>query len=420
MTEEQQGWTMQEPNREPKRRYRLPPCPSYDVDGMEQWLCEMAQGGWLLEKDGFFADVASFVQSAPCHARYRLEAATKSTSMWTEDGGDPPPEAVALSEEYEWEYVGKRGCFYIYRTLKPGTRELNTDPTVQALAVAAAQKRQVSSLVSSLFLPIFYLVLCLSRGGLLLTMITASTFYFLFMAGLVLLAFGTSLAEVVAMGRLKRRLREGLPAPPTRRRPALYFAQKALVLVLLVVWACVSLRLWVVSVTDEDHMPLEQYGQHPPFATLTDLAGEGAHGYRQTMTGARFNYISVHSDPLAPENIQWAEHASVKRADGSTLDGGLYVYYHRAASPWIAGRLARAYLRSAQSKKSYEAIELPELDADFAAAYYDDLHWPNIVIQKGDVACRVQLYETGIGPHMTLEEWAGAFVQSLAEAEKGE
>lgn len=418
MTEEKQGWVMQEPQKEPKRRYRLPPCPSYDVDGMEQWLCDMAQEGWLLEKSGFFAGVASFVQSAPCHARYRLEAAAKSTSIWAEDGGDPPPEAIALNEEFSWEYVEKYGSFYIYRTLQPGARELNTDPAVQAIAVAAAQKRQVSSLISFFFWLVLYAALCFVRGGVLLMMVTAGSVYFLFTAAIVLWSFCGSFAEVVAMERLKKRLREGRPAPPVRRRPAVYFAKKAVLLVLCIVWVFVSLHRWGVSIADEDKIPIEEYGQHPPFATLTDFAGEGAHDYQPLAMGLSFNFISVWSDPLAPENITWAEHGSVKRADGSVLDGGLYVYYHKAVSPWVAGRLARAYLRHAKAQKGYEAAALPELGADFAAAWYSNLHWANIVIQKGDTVCQVMLYETGSGRHMTLEEWAGAFAQSLTDAEK--
>lgn len=417
MAEERMGDSLREAEQEPRRRHWLPPCPSYDVDGMEQWLGDRAREGWLLEKDGFFAGVASFVESTPCAARYRLEAALKDTSIWAENSGEPSPEALAISERYAWEYVGKRGSFFIYRTLEPGARELNTDPAVQALAIAAVQKRQMGGIISSFFWGVVYLVMLL-RVGILLTMVSVGSCFFLFTAALVLWMLGSSLAEVVSMGRLKRRLRAGTPAPPVRRRPAVYFAGKALLTVACVAWLCILLYRWGVSATDEDKMSLEAYGRRPPFATLTDFAGEGARGYRSDMPGTRFNYVKVWSDPLAPENITWAEHAGITRADGSVLDGGLYVYYHKAANRWIAGRLARSYLRAAQSKKGYEAAALPALDVDFAAAFYDGLGWPNIVVQRGEVVCQVTLYETGDGPYMTLEEWAAAFVQSLPEPEK--
>ena len=40
--------------------YRLAPCPSYDIDGMQGWLAQMAQKGLHLSSDGFFAGFAIF------------------------------------------------------------------------------------------------------------------------------------------------------------------------------------------------------------------------------------------------------------------------------------------------------------------------------------------------------------------------
>ena len=118
-----------------RHTYRLPPCPAYDVEGMERWLSGLAQEGLFLARDGFFCGLATFERGEPRFAKYRLEAAQKSTSMWAEDGGEPDPEQVELSQRYAWEYIAKRGDFYIYRSFEPGARELNTDPEVQALAL---------------------------------------------------------------------------------------------------------------------------------------------------------------------------------------------------------------------------------------------------------------------------------------------
>ena len=41
-----------EKKRETKTIYRLVPCPQYDLSGMEHWLSDMAQNGWLLQKEG--------------------------------------------------------------------------------------------------------------------------------------------------------------------------------------------------------------------------------------------------------------------------------------------------------------------------------------------------------------------------------
>ena len=101
-----------------RHTHHLPPCPAYDVEGMERWLSDMAHKGLFLTKDGFFAGVATFEYGSARSAKYRLEAAQKSTSMWSENGGEPDPEQVELSERYSWSYIAKRGDFYISDAVK--------------------------------------------------------------------------------------------------------------------------------------------------------------------------------------------------------------------------------------------------------------------------------------------------------------
>ena len=112
-------------NEKKKYVYRLPPCPAYDVEGMESWLCALAWEGLLLRKDGFHAGVAVFEKAAPRRVKYRLEAAQENTGFFG-DGYAPDAEQVELCEEYGWEYVARRGEFYIYRSDDPTARELNT------------------------------------------------------------------------------------------------------------------------------------------------------------------------------------------------------------------------------------------------------------------------------------------------------
>ncbi len=380
---------------ETKRRYVLPPCASYDVDAMESWLSEKAEQGWLLCEDGFFAGFAAFQKSAAHSARYRLEAAQKSTSMWAGDGGEPDPEAVALAAECAWEYVGRRGEFYIYRTLEPGARELNTDPAVQALAVAAAEKRQWGNVLSVFFWVVFYIVLQARQGGFLLTAVTVGSGYFFFTAALVLCLIASNLAGVLALGRLKRRLRAGTGRKPPKPRPAAYFAKNFTFLILCAAWVCVTLCLWSVSALDEDKIPLEEYGKPLPFSTLTELAGGGAHDYAQTMTGIAFNHVTERADLLAPVVIGCAEHARVTRADGTVLDGALYVTYFEAKNEWIARGLALGLARCDRQRAgdSFEALAPPASDAGFIAFYHGQAHWPVLVVQKGSVVMRVELWD---------------------------
>lgn len=136
--------------------YRRPPCPSYDVEGTEAWLTDLAREGLLLESDGFFAGFAAFEKTAPTRVKYRLEAAQKHASLWSEDGGEPDEAQVELCAQYRWEYVARHGQFYIYRSDDPSARELNTDPKVQALALNAVKKRLVSDLTSLLVWTVLY------------------------------------------------------------------------------------------------------------------------------------------------------------------------------------------------------------------------------------------------------------------------
>ena len=51
---------MIEKSKEDRPVYILPPCPSYDVEGMESWLTDMAKDGLILTKDGGFCRDCSF------------------------------------------------------------------------------------------------------------------------------------------------------------------------------------------------------------------------------------------------------------------------------------------------------------------------------------------------------------------------
>lgn len=166
-----------------------------------------------------------FERGEPRFAKYRLEAAQKSTSMWAEDGGEPDPEQVELSQRYAWEYIAKRGDFYIYRSFERGARELNTDPEVQALALDAVKKRRAGEAVQLLVWVVLYAA-CAVRG-LLLTVIEVRTWLFLLTAGFVLWAVADSVSAFVhplRCGSRSSRTASGAEAPsvPEQRPRGLF------------------------------------------------------------------------------------------------------------------------------------------------------------------------------------------------------
>ena len=187
--------------------YRLPPCPSYDVEGMESWLTDMAEEGWLLETDGIFAGIYSFRQEERQTVRYRLDAASRSTSLWADNYGGPDEEAVSLSEKYGWEYVATCKDFHIYRTSEPGNRELNTDPAVQAIALNMVRKRQRETIIENIFW-FFLEPLLFLRGNLLTAMVQFGTWFILFGAIVGLWMVVDSLVRVIHLSKLRKKLQD--------------------------------------------------------------------------------------------------------------------------------------------------------------------------------------------------------------------
>ena len=145
---------------------------------------------------------------------------------------------------------------------------------------------------------------------------------------------------------------------------------------------------------------------------MTDFAGEGYYSSRMTMSGMGFNTIEEWSDWLAPRNIKYDEHAEVIRMDGTILEGGLYIDYHEAISPYIAKQLALEYYHLDKREKHFEPLEIPALNVDYCVAYMDALHFPTIVIQNGTIVVHASFYQTYT---MALTEWACRIADSIAE-----
>ena len=393
---------------------RLPPCPSYDVEGMESWLADMASRGWLLIKDGFFAGIATFEMSRPCHMKYRLEAAPKSTSIWSDGGGTPDEEAIAISQKYGWEYIASRGEFYIYRTENAEARELNTDPHVQAIALNTVRRRQRSALISCFFWaflsPFLYM-----RTGLLLTMIHVGTWLYLFGVALLIWILASSLARVIHLGRLRKKLLSGDVLDhhkPWKGKAARYHAGNALQWILILVWFGIVFHNWSISTMDEDKISLESYTSHPPFATMGDFAPEGQ--YRLDDFGIS-NTVKEWTDWLTPYAMDWDEIATVALPDGTYISGGLYVNYYEAVSSWLANALAREYLRVDRHKKDCEELTPPSLDVDYTAAYMDSLHFPTLILQDGNKIMRVRFYQTSSSRELPFDEWAQLMADSIVQ-----
>lgn len=403
---------------EQRRVYRLPPCPAYDVEGMERWLSDLAEQGLLLAEDGFFAGVASFERGEARKAKYRLEAAQKSTGLFS-DGCEPDGEQVALGEKYHWEYVGKRGDFYIYRSFDPEARELNTDPQVQALALNAVKKRQRDNVITLvLWLAVYPLLLL--RGGVLSALLHMGTWRFALTAALVLWLIIDEIVALAALKELQRKLREDgcLQADKSWEKGTLpYHARRAVKAVLIAAVIVLLLLRWSDRMLNKGKVALDQYGGSVPFATMRDFADGEIQDYRVTMTGVGmgFNTIREWTDPLAPRCIDYAEHAALTLADGRTLSGGLYVDYYELASPALARCLAREIYRIDSYEKGFAPLDQPLPSADFSAVYSSTLHFPTMLVQQGKRVMRAYFYQSSDRFTIDTADWMAIMAESIAE-----
>lgn len=399
------------------RLFRLPPCPPYDPEAAESWLEDMAAQGWMLERDSFFLGFAGFEKQDPTSVRYRLEASPRHASDWDDNGGAPDPEAAELNADFGWEYVARRGQFYIYRSPTGSGPELHTDPRVQALAVKALEKRCIGSLCTSAFWLGIQPTLLIRKGSsLLLGALSVGLPLCLLSLLLLLWLFLWSAAGCIHLGKLKRRLAAGL-APDHgkdwRRGRAVYFWRRIVTLVLILVWGGGYLNLWAGELTDRGRLPLAEYPGHPPFATMADFA-EGR--YVPDSGGFLGFDFRQWKNAFLNDGVSWNEHARIVRPDGSMLDGGLYVDYYEAKTEALAKVIAAELLRVGRRRagKNYELLPCPSFGLDGAAAYRNEVHFPCAVLRQGRKVLRAVFYQTGPAEDdMTLEEWAGILADSI-------
>ena len=406
-----------EERKEPKLVHRLIPCPQYDVSGMECWLSDMAKQGLILQKDGFFAGVATFEKVSPQSVKYRLQPAQKSTSMWADNNGDPDEEVVELSKEYGWEYVAKRGEFHIYRTNDFTAREFHTDPEVQALAMNAMRKRQRDNLFSSVFFGLFYPWL-LFKGKMMLSIVHVGTIpMVLIMIGCLWMSIN-SIVGAVKLIKLRKKVLNGEETGSGsnwKKGTWVYHANNVLrrcVYIIAIFW---FLKLMGDQIIYEEYIPLADYSKDMPFATMEDFLPGGERELMNMKVG-NMNTVREWSDLLSPVNFEWDEVGEVVHSDGRILSGGLEVIYHETKAPWIAKRLAREYLLKGKESKEFELVDLEIEGMDQVIAYNSTLHYPSIILRKGGKILHARFYTHASGTvTYELEEWAGMLAECLNE-----
>lgn len=398
-----------------KYTFRLPPCPSYDIEGMEAWLEDMAAEGLHLARDGFVLGFARFERAEPRKARYRLEAA-KPANFLT-DAEEPDGEARKLSRAYGWEFVARRDRFYVYRSHHPDAREMNTDPAVHALALNVLRKRRyliTGLLVSLIIVPALLFEFTFFRTAI---QIGAP----LSLATLALLAWyaADGVAEFVHITRLYNRLRVGETLERGKRRrsrAALHYSARIARFLLVLVWIP---TFAFARQSDDVMLRIKDHPGDAPFATAEDFADAIGRGYDLPADRDWGNEYCSWSDLFAPVNYRWEEDPDL------LLERPIWirynVEYHETAAPWMAQLIAREIWLYDRLVYGVESLpDLPDIGADYAAAYRWEDYEPQIVVMVVDnIVVRASRGGTNSVPDpLPIELWAEILAESIG-AENG-
>jgi len=387
---------------------RFIPVPSFDVEGTEQWLSDMAEAGYVLTKDGVFACLAFFEKGESRQLRYRLEASPKGTGLFSDNQGEPDPEAVEINARYAWEYVAKRGNFHIYRSDGQG-RELNTDPQVQALSLQVLRKNSLLNLFVLILMLIVYPLLAVKSQPLLFVLIMGLPFsVMLFLWSLLLLS--NAIHEFTCLNRITRQLKSGIPLTHRgswRKTRWPFWLRSCLITVLSIAAILGTISKKVNS--EAGAVALEDYSDPVPFATMADFAAVPVQklNYDTIFDDLRFDRIILRHDLLAPVQYDWAEHAAITSESGEAVSGGLYVQYYEMRNEALAQMLFREFLRSEGSAATPMTVQ-----ADEAVTYVlEDLHFPALLMRKGNRVMRAYFYQSTETPD--AEAWYRVLAEKM-------
>lgn len=397
---------------EKKTYYRLVPCASYDVEGMESWLEDLAKEGLFLTNDGFFLGFGFFNQGEPRKAKYRLQARSSHGSFFA-DEYEPLKEERELNEEFGWEFVVQRGEFFIYRSKEENVRELNTDPAVQAITMKEVQKRQVHSIINCMLWMILYPLLK-KNGAVAVPILYMKTWFYLFTAGLVLYFFLGSVRKLVYYTKLRKKLKNG--EQPNReknwKKTAWLQPAKTIVMVVLCcIWGCLVLANIHRTVLFEDEISLEEYSGNPPFATMADIAPGAPY---EIVDMGYVNTVVEWSDTVSPVNFIWEEMAEIWVTEERSVYGLWDINYHELRWEWLAKLVADDYLRM-DKERDYEFLGELDLGIDYAVAYLDDIHMTKVILRQGSKVLQGTFHEYSRDQedYFTMKEWATLMAESI-------
>ncbi|MFS0575066.1 DUF2812 domain-containing protein [Sporosarcina sp. 179-K 3D1 HS] len=116
---------------------KLRPSDYWRIGKHESWLADLAAQGLHLKKMG--SNFARFEKGEPRQTRYRIDVSIEQKMS---------PEQIQLYAENGWEYVTKRGDFYVFSSpVERHAPELHTDPAEQAYTLKRLDQKLVMNAV---------------------------------------------------------------------------------------------------------------------------------------------------------------------------------------------------------------------------------------------------------------------------------
>lgn len=390
------------------KTYRICPCHSYDLEGIQSWLEGSAASG--LHLSGRIPGFVQFEKSTPCKSRYRLHPNPNTFERYRRTHAG----LRYLAGEFGWEFVTRYGAFDIYRTDDANAPELNTDPRVQAMALGALKaERKNRLLMLALHLVVSLLLYPSVRYFFLNTVLLGPVF----VCAIYLLLLWMIVMPLVDLWQLHQIQRRLLLGEALSRRKSFSIIPAFMRFVPTVLLALVLVLLGNSFVDTNRDTPLSDHPGEPPFITYADLAE--AEDYQHIETESiTLNGYTTWDQPLAPVNYRWHELGSFSDEPG--MARSLIVDYHETASEWFARGLAEDYYRQAKrSGKSfiqyYAGFDYPDLGVDYSQVYHVGIHH-YVLLQQGNTVIRADVSFLGNDDDLWLR-WAQAMAQHLLNAE---
>ena len=351
---------------------KWPPCPLWDMTGLQSWLNEEAAAGLVLEKWPHF--------SALSRVRFRQDPAAAGSRYCLDPISSPIAEAERQAHtenyaEHGWRYAGKVGQLYaIYRCDDPDAPPLFSDPDSLALAMKALMRRMWADLVVWLFWPVALFwdkwpLLLHHPAEFLMEMILRAEalipFYLILLAW-VILSLHRGIRTFLGIRRVQGCLRRGQwPPPGPRQYPERRYFRAGCTIVLLFILFLAGLGLSggiqhtaLAGPEDWDfpHVTLEEI--LPDGAVVLDAYGE-----RELL-----HPNALVCSLLAPEQYDVAQGGMVSLPEDGTRETRLYQESVRAISPSLARAVYRGRVEAQRhaledAQLHWTELSCPGLDA---------------------------------------------------------